>query len=102
MQQSISTTALMFRLYRETGGDLAASIAAAPTRSCLEILNRFRYARYSSRYGKDLTPTGCTRWAITRRGMHFVAVDGTKAERYAPCIAAAGGILEPCEVRAAA
>jgi len=96
-----STTARMFALYAKTGGDLAASIAAAPTRNCVEILNSFRYTAWNSRC-KDQTPTGCTRWGITCKGARFVAMDGAKAERYEAVIAAWGGILESSEVRVAA
>lgn len=96
---AVSTTARMFALYAETGGDLAASIATAPTQNCVTILNRFRYACWSSRI-KDETPTGCTRWGITKRGMNFVALDGTKARP--ELIAHCGGLLEPTEVRATA
>jgi len=90
----------MFALYAKTGGDLAASIAAAPDRNCLAILNRFRYACYSSRY-QDLTPTGCTRWAITNKRMRFVALDGSKAD-LPEVIAYNGGIMDPSTVRVAA
>jgi hypothetical protein len=89
----------MFALYAKTGGDLAASLAAAPTRGCVEILNKFRYTAWNSR-SKDTTPTGCTRWGITAKGANFVALDGSKADRYEPMIAAWGGILAPTEVAA--
>lgn len=94
-----STTARMFALYALTGGDMAASLAAAPTGNCIEILNRFRYTAWSSRL-KDKTPTGCTRWGITAKGMMFVQLDGAKAERDLPCINAHGGIMAPSAVRA--
>jgi hypothetical protein len=85
-----STTSLMFALYRQTGGDLAASLKASPSRGCTEILKRFRFASREL----NMTSTGCTRWGITARGMHFVALDGSKAERDARVIAAHGGLLQ--------